>query len=626
MAKSAPRLRHILAALAIACASASAGLVPGAGAGALSAEEARPVRASLAAVGGSIHPGEAFAVNVVLDIDAGWHVYGPASSLGSDGTGLPTSLAWELPPGFSVLPLEWPPLQAFSFGGVESKGYTGRLVLHASILPPRNLAPGSSVPIKLRVDWLVCKDVCMPGSAELVLTLSAGAGGGGGLPGLLLALLLAFLGGLILNLMPCVLPVLSLKALSLAKRAEGGRALGQGLLYTAGVLVSFWLFAGLLLILRAGGDSAGWGFQLQNPIFVTVAALVFFLLGLNLFGVFELGASLTRLGSIGSGPVGPGSAAKGGAGRVGLAPGLASFLGGLFATAVATPCTAPFMGVAIGYALSHGTAAALGVFSFLGLGMAAPLLALSAFPALARRLPKPGPWMLRFRQALGFPMMAAVVWMAFVLAGLGGASALISLLEGLLAVGLGSWLWGIFGGVDRPRGARVAAVLLALALVAGGLGWSLRSLQPRAAGTSGGAGAAAGAAAPALTARPGTAAADPFWQPWSEARLAELRKKGVPVFVDFTAAWCLSCQVNEAVALDRSEVRARFAELGVVALKADWTARDEAIGRGLEALGRASVPLYALYPAGAPAPVILPELLTPGMVLGYLDREVAGKR
>jgi thiol:disulfide interchange protein DsbD len=431
--------------------------------------------------------------------------------------------------------------------------------------------------------------------------------------GLVLALVLAFAGGLILNLMPCVLPVLSLKALSLAKRPRQlarEHPLGHeltlvtGLSFTAGVLVSFWIFAGILLAIRAGGRAAGWGFQLQNPAFVIAAATVFFLIGLNLFGVFEVGTSLTRLGSV-----------SGGRGAA-----LSSFLSGLFATAVATPCTAPFMGAAVGYALSHNAAVALGVFTALGLGMAAPFLALSAVPGLARLLPKPGAWMPIFRQILGFPMMAAVVWMAFVLAGLSGAFAMVSLLEGLLVAGMGAWLWGTWGRFDKPARVRIAAAAMAFALVAGGAYWSIRSVSV------GGQGRSATGPRSASVGASTKVPADAFWRPWSEDALAGLRQRGLPIFVDFTADWCLSCQVNEAVALDNGAVRARFAELGIAALKADWTGQDEAIGRALAALGRASVPLYALYVPGAEAPIILPEILTPAIALRYLNENVAPKR
>ena len=573
-------------------------------------------------------------MDIVLEIEPGWHIYGPSYGVSDTSVGLPTTVTWDLPPGFNALPPEWPRMARFSYGGIDSWGYSGKLLVRTGIRAPDEVAKGDAISVKAKVEWLACRVECMPGDASLELSIpvSASAGPKAAVPkgvGLAMALLLAFAGGLVLNLMPCVLPVLSLKALSLAKRdgasagrealSPGGGAvagekatalspaashLAQGLYFTAGVLVSFWLFAGILLALRAGGKAAGWGFQLQDPVFVVAAAAIFFLVALNLFGVFEVGASLTRLGSVGKGR---GAAAS-------------SFLSGLFTTAVATPCTAPFMGVAVGYALSHNAAVALGVFTALGLGMAAPLLAVSAIPGLARRLPKAGPWMVTFRQILGFPMMAAVVWMAFVLAGLGGVSAVLSLLGGLLVAGMGAWVWGTWGRFDRSGRVKIVAGAFALALAAGGVAWSM------------GAAARAGVDASARSDGPKTAVRETnadnggFWRPWSEVTLADLRGRGVPVFVDFTAAWCLSCQVNEAVALNDSALRSRFAELGVAALKADWTAKDDAIGRALAALGRASVPVYALYPPGAASPILLPEILTPAIVLSHLDGNISPKR
>jgi thiol:disulfide interchange protein len=568
-------------------------------ASALLGETISPVKASLSAESASAKPGQGYYLDLILDIEPGWHVYGAEPK----DTGLPTKLGWELPPGFSALPTEWPKPESFSQAGIVSEGYSGRLVLRTRIIPPAVLVPGGSILIKAKVEWLACKEECMPGEASLELSLPAGQAKLSG--SLLLALLLAFAGGLILNLMPCVLPVLSLKALSFAPSVQGARdakvtrPLAKGLYFTAGVLVSFWLLALILLALRAGGGAIGWGFQLQDPAFVAAAALVFFLMALNLFGLFELGTSLTRLGSLGSKPGRGGAAAS-------------SFLGGLFATAVATPCTAPFMGVALGYALTHDAASAFGVFTALGLGLAAPLLAISALPGLARRLPKAGAWTAVFRQVLAFPMMAAAIWMAATLSSLGGAPALVSLLEGFLAAGAGAWVWGSWGGMGRPRRVRIAAAAIALALVAGGAFWSMRG-NGEAGRPSLSANGRARAAKPA----------DPFWSPWGADALADLRKRGLPVFVDFGADWCLSCQVNEALALGDAAVRKRFAELGVVALKADWTARDESIARGLAELGRASVPLYALYLPGVAAPLILPEILTPGIVLRYLDENLA---
>ena len=417
----------------------------------------------------------------------------------------------------------------------------------------------------------------------------------GGIGGFLLALVLAFAGGLLLNLMPCVLPVLSLKVLSFVRSADAGRggSLRHGLLYSAGVLISFWLIAGILVALRAGGQLLGWGFQFQDPVVVAITAAVFFLVGLNLFGVFEVGSSITAV------------AARAGGGQRGFG----AFVSGLLATAVATPCTAPFMGGALGYALTRPVPVAFGIFTALALGMAAPYLVLSAFPALVRRLPKPGRWMETLRQVMGFPMMGAVIWMIFVLQALAGASGVIALLSALLVAGAGAWVWGRWGEISRSGGVRIAAACVALVLALGGPGAATVFLRSSAPSRS---------AAEAATPSPDPQAGDP-WQAWSPERVAQLRRQGVPVFVDFTARWCLTCQVNERVALDNPAVRDRFRSLGVTTLRADWTDRSEPIARALAEQGRAGVPLYLLYAPGATEPVILPEVLTPGIVLAALD-------
>jgi thiol:disulfide interchange protein DsbD len=268
----------------------------------------------------------------------------------------------------------------------------------------------------------------------------------------LLSLVFAFVGGILLNLMPCVLPVLSLKVLGFVRRSQstGGGAFRHGLLFTGGVLVSFWLIVALLLVLRAGGQLLGWGFQFQNPAVVTITSLLFFLIGLNLFGTFEFGATLA---SIGAGAQARNESAPE-ARRAGWA---GSFLSGFLATAVATPCTAPFMGSALGFALSQPVPVSFGVFTALALGMAAPYLLLSASPALIGRIPKPGPWMETLKQVMAFPMMGAVIWMISVLAALAGVGAALALLVSLLAAGLGAWIYGRWGGIARPLRSRVIA-------------------------------------------------------------------------------------------------------------------------------------------------------------------------
>ena len=411
--------------------------------------------------------------------------------------------------------------------------------------------------------------------------------------GFLLALVLAFAGGILLNLMPCVLPVVSLKVLSFVRQSGGGGGLRHGILFAAGVLASFWLIAAVLVALRAGGRLLGWGFQFQDPIVLIITACLFFLIGLNLFGVFEISFAFTRLGSGLAG-------ARGGAG---------SFFSGLLATAVATPCTAPFMGSALGYALTHSLPAAFGVFTALALGMSAPYVLLSAFPALVTSLPKPGKWMETFRQVMGFPMMAAALWMIFVFSAFADSTGVIRLLAALLLSGMGAWIWGRWGGIVRSRISRITAAILAMVLVVGSVGFAIAFVRttplPAIAGTP-------------PVART-TAQGASSWDAWSPEKVAQLRGQGMPVFIDFTAKWCLSCQVNERFALDNPQVTRRFTDRGVAALRADWTDRSDLIARALSGYGRASIPLYVYYRPGVEEPIFLPEILTPGIVLSTLD-------
>ena len=451
---------------------------------------------------------------------------------------------------------------------------------------PLELAAGSAAPSRLQ-GILVETGPAAARAREVDLPVEGtGARGSASPVALLIALLFAFLGGILLNLMPCVLPVLSLKVLGFVRESQrtGRSALRHGLAFSAGVLISFWLIAGVLLALRAGGQLIGWGFQFQDPALVAVMAALFFLIGLNLLGVFEVGVSFTTLGT----------GSRSGGGWAG------SFLSGFLATAAATPCTAPFMGSALGFALSQPALAAFGVFTALGAGMAAPYLALTASPGLLARVPKPGPWMETLRNAMAFPMMGAVIWMISVLAALSGVPALVTLLAGLLVSALGAWIWGRGGGISRSARSRIVSGTLAVILVAGSTAF---------------------AAVSARTSRAlETAQEDASWEQWSPGRVEELRAAGTPVFIDFTAKWCLTCQVNEAVALRNPGVLRRFRELGVALLKADWTDSDDTIARAIAGFGRAGVPVYVLYAPGNRDPVLLPEILTPGILKEALSR------
>ncbi len=412
-------------------------------------------------------------------------------------------------------------------------------------------------------------------------------------PGLWLALVFAFIGGMILNLMPCVLPVLSVKILGIVHQANSSHSKPwkHGLIFTAGVLVSFWLLAGVLLALRAGGEHLGWGFQLQSPAFIVVLSSIMFLFGLSLFGVFEIGTSLAATG-----------------GRLDNKSGNAgSFWSGVLATIVATPCTAPFMGSALGFALTQPVWASMLIFTFLGLGMAFPYIVLTSSPKLLRYVPKPGRWMESFKQFLGFLMMATVIWLIWVLGIQAGIDAVTSLLIALLIIGIAGWVYGRWGTPAMEGAARRWGIAIAAFLLIFGLSFALNTAGRAAAGGT------------MQISTGGTNGEGIEWQAFSPELVRELRAQKRAVFIDFTAAWCLSCQVNERVALANPEVVKKFRELNVAMIKADWTSRDETITKALAEFGRNSVPLYVLYyPDPDKEPLILPEILTPGIVLDAL--------
>lgn len=396
------------------------------------------------------------------------------------------------------------------------------------------------------------------------------------------ALAFAFLGGLILNLMPCVLPVLFIKALGFAQLAQASRleAREQGLLFLAGVVATFLLLAGLVIGLGALGSSVGWGFQLQSPPLVIALAVVMTLIGFNLLGAFEIGTSAAGIGS--------GLASRGGR--------LGAFMTGALAVVVATPCTAPFMGAAIGFAVTQPPALGLSVFAALALGFATPVVALSFSPGLLALLPRPGRWMLVMKQAFAFPMFATAIWLIWVASVQAGPSGVLAALVAVLAAGFVVWLLGISRGTGRLR--PVPTLLAVLAML--GAGWFVaQSAVPGA----------------------GNEARAQDAQAWTPQRVAALQAKGTPVFVNFTAAWCITCLANERVALSRQEVKDAFAKLGIVYLKADWTNRDAMIAQALAEHGRAGVPLYLFYPGRSAAQAeILPQLLTPDSLIAAAER------
>ena len=397
---------------------------------------------------------------------------------------------------------------------------------------------------------------------------------------LALALAAALLGGMILNLMPCVFPVLAIKVLAFTKPGERHSHRAQGLAYTAGVVLSFLALGGLMLALRAGGEQLGWGFQLQSPGVIAVLALLFTLIGLNLMGLLEVGNLL------------PGNLAS-----MQLRHPLGdAFLSGVLAVAIASPCTAPFMGASLGYAIALPAVQALGIFAALGLGLALPYLAASWVPALGKVLPKPGLWMDTLRRFMAFPMWATVVWLLWVLGHLTGVDGAASLLALLLSLALLVWSLGLPGRSRTVLGGLSLAAVVWLGIAIGPNVFKLEE-------------------APATA---GTAQAN-TWQAWAPGRVDAELAAGKPVFVDFTAAWCITCQYNKKTTLANGEVLADFSAKKVTLLRADWTRRDPAISQALSSLGRSGVPVYVIYQAGQ-APVVMSEILGVGELRAALAR------
>lgn len=647
--------------------------------------------------------GESGRLGLLIEHQPHWHTYWQNAG----DSGIPTKLRWKLPDGVTAGEIQWPHPQRFDLAGIINFGYDARILLPVQL----SIAPafaGSEVPVSVTVDWLVCREECIPGRAELslvvpvasavapdprwsadfvaadaripvtvdwpanvrvdheqaqvevqlpadfpsanavdlfpvqievlsntapadraihagvlhwpaarsdylqtmpetldlvlvsgeppssrawqvraqVLDLSsnavtaeapasltaAPAGSETASMSIATALLFALLGGAILNLMPCVFPVLTLKALALRGDVSQVR---HGLLYTLGSVLAFLALAAVLLGLRAAGEVLGWGFQLQSPWLIGALVYLFFAMGLSLSGVFTFGERWMGVGQ---------SLTEGESDR-------AAFFTGVLAAVVASPCTAPFMGAAMGFALTQPAIVALGIFGTLGLGLALPFLLLCLIPGLAARLPRPGAWMDRLKQVLAFPLYLSAVWLLWVYGEQLGALAMARLAGGAVFLAFALWLLGLSGSL---RWLRAAAVVLSLGVV----GYALHA-------------GASQDAAPA-------AVASGDHEPWSETRLAELRASGQPVLVNMTAAWCITCLANERVALSTDAVRGRMKQLGMAYLKGDWTRRDDAITRYLAQYGRSGVPLYVYYPANGD-PRVLPQLLTPETVLAEFD-------
>jgi thiol:disulfide interchange protein len=421
---------------------------------------------------------------------------------------------------------------------------------------------------------------------------SAEIGETGALPVLsqrfLIILGFAFIGGLILNLMPCVFPILSIKVMNFMQMSGHGASevRKHGYVFGLGVILSFLLLAGLLLVLRATGQELGWGFQLQTPAFIAFMTFLMFGLGLSLMGVFEIGSSLINV-----------------AGKAGTGEGLrGSFFSGILATVLATPCTAPFMGTALGVAITLPATTALIIFAMLGTGMAAPYMLLSSFPALMKYLPKPGAWMETFKQIMAFPLFATAIWLIWVFGQQSGVDGLTRLLVGLLLLSIGVWIIHRWQKFQISAKARVISRSFAALFILGGFLFSASTDEIRTGGE--------------------TSSVDSYgveWETFSGETLQQHLEQGKNVYVDFTADWCITCHANKRMVFSSNRVKDRFDELGFVMVKADWTNRNPEITRALASFGRNGVPLNVIYSENLAEPMILPAVLTPGIVLDALD-------
>lgn len=420
--------------------------------------------------------------------------------------------------------------------------------------------------------------------------------------GVALAILFAFVGGMLLNLMPCVLPVMSFKVMSFVKMAGQSRSLTlkHGLMFSLGVILSFWLLASVMLMLRTYGQAVGWGFQLQEPLFVVVLASLLFIFALSLFGVFEWGMFFASwAGQTQAETVQKSSGYTG------------SFLSGVLATAVATPCTGPFLGSAVGFAVTLPIFQSMLIFTSLGLGMCFPYLLLAAFPSFLRFMPKPGAWMETFKQLMGFLLLATVLWLMWVFSAQTDSFSLICLLAGFFCFSIGAWIYGRGCAPVVKRSTRVFAYAFVALFAFMGV---QAILFPRASWYS---------EEPGLT--KGKSSNDQWvgWEDFSPERVAQLRREGKPVLIDFTAKWCLICQANH-MALSSDHVKSELDTLGVVRMKADWTKNDPVITEALSQFGRNSVPLYVLYgPDEEQKPVILPQVLTPDIIVNHLNQTIS---
>lgn len=506
---------------------------------------------------------------IEINIPDGSHIY-EANDKDS-----PTKLEFDLPKNYQVTNLQWPPSKTLSIHNITYPAFEGKIYVHGKIISNAKIdAKNIAENIKLRISYTVCDKLCTPEKNILTPKIIDSAKWQS-IPKpkinqtffstqMLLMFIFAILGGILLNLMPCVLPILSLKVLHIAKTNHPKDLKYSGIFFTLGTLVSFWTLASLLYIAKAAGHEIGWGFQLQSPTVVMALSFVFLLLALNLFGVFEIGTSLTKLSNKLDNSTKPTS----------------SFMSGVLACVVATPCSAPFMGASVGFALTQSIWHGFIVFTGLALGISMPYLLVCWHPAFVKILPKPGAWMTTLKTILGFAMMASLVWLLNVLAAQVAIEQLLNVLVSLLLISLACWIYGHFAEFNRTVTSKTISISASVIILVAAFLNIFIAPEPE----------------------------QLKWLPFNEQTINQHKTKN-PVFIDFTAKWCITCQVNKKLVLNTKKVKQLFESKNVTLIKADWTNYDPEITKALEKYNRSSVPFYVLLlPNGTHK--ILPELLT----------------
>jgi len=624
------------------------------------------VRAHLVTESKTIKPGSEFLLGVAFDIEPGWHIYYKECG----DAGMPTSIEWKLPPGFTHGDLLWEKPHKFVDSGITTYGYASKTFIATKVIAPADLPKDKPVKIDASLSWLSCKEICLPGKASITtdvpvsdaqpdkanasqfssvgwtgdvsklsdesghevtpLVASASSGNGpdtpatagdaatggatdstldeifgkkdqeGSAEGIGYYLGFALLGGLILNVMPCVLPVIAIKVMSFIEQAdeEPARVRLLGLTFSAGIMSSFLALAAIVLGIRAAGQSVGWGFQFQYPGFVILMSTIVLLLALSLFGLFYI--------SFNAGQDGLDKLAS----KEGF---VGTFFKGVLATTLSTPCTAPFLGTALGFAFAQPAWVVFGIFFMSGLGMSLPYLLFTAFPQLMKFCPRPGVWMEKFKESMGFVLMATVVWLLFVLGQQVGPEGQMWASYFLLTVALASWIISRYTDLTSSNERKIKVWSIAgVIAIAGGYFFIVN--QPSIALSLGG-------VSPKETTAQNSNSEGIDWKPFSITSLKDAVGQNKTIFLDFTADWCLTCKSNEKLFLNTAEVKNKFRELKVETMQADWTTQDPDISKILNRFGRSGVPLYVVIPAGRPKEhIVLPEVINQKMVLDALDK------